>query len=295
MKAIIAQFLDHIAYERGLSRNTRAAYAADLDTFAIFLSARGVRLLNAVTRQDLLAFLTDQRRRNMAVATVARRLVAVKVLFAYLQQEGLLDANVAATMTAPRLWRELPGILAPTEIGRLIESVAGDRALAVRDRAILEIFYGCGLRVSEVASLRLDDVQFEGGFVRCTGKGDKQRVVPLGHCAAASLRRYLETVRPGCLKGRDTDRLFLSRRGGAFSRQGLYRLIVRHARAAGISGRVTPHTLRHCFASHLLANGAQLRAIQEMLGHASIATTQIYTHVDAGRLLAVHRRFHPRA
>jgi integrase/recombinase XerD len=167
---------------------------------------------------------------------------------------------------------------------------------AIRDRAILELFYGCGLRVSEVAALRLSDVQFEAGLVRCTGKGDKQRVVPLGAQAATSLRRYLAQVRPGWA-GRhpEVDRLFLTQFGTGFTRQGLYKVIVHYAREAGLGGQVTPHTLRHCFASHLLANGAQLRAIQEMLGHASIATTQIYTHVDQEHLVAVHRKFHPRA
>ena len=296
MKEIIAQFLDHIAYERGLAVNTRKAYAADLGMFATLLAARGVHLFNQVTRRHIVEFLTDQRRQGMAVATIARRLVAVKVLFSYLQREGLLDRNVTAAMNSPKLWRTLPEILAPTEVGRLVDAAAGDKAQAVRDHAILELFYGCGLRVSEVATLRLADVQFEGGFVRCTGKGDKQRVVPMGQSASGSIRRYLDKIRPRwAQKHPDVDRLFLSQQGKGFTRQGLYKLIVHYAREAGLGGRVSPHTLRHCFASHLLANGAQLRAIQEMLGHASIATTQIYTHVDRDRLVAVHRKFHPRA
>ena len=296
MKEIIAQFLDHIAYERGLAANTRMAYAADLELFATFLAAQGVHLFNQVTRKSIVEFLTDQRRQGMAVATIARRLVAVKVLFGYLQREGLLDRNVTEAMNSPKLWRTLPEILAPTEVGRLVDAAAGDKAQAVRDHAILELFYGCGLRVSEVATLRVADVQFEGGFVRCTGKGDKQRVVPLGQCAATSIQRYLDKIRPRwAQKHPDVDRLFLSQQGKGFTRQGLYKLIVHYAREAGLGGRVSPHTLRHCFASHLLANGAQLRAIQEMLGHASIATTQIYTHVDQDRLVAVHRKFHPRA
>ena len=296
MKEIIAQFLDHVAFERGLAANTRTAYAADLDIFATFLAARGVHLFNQVTRKQIVEFLTDQRRQKMAVATIARRLVAVKVLFGYLQREGLLDRNVTEAMNSPKLWRTLPEILAPADVGRLVNAAAGDKSQAVRDHAILELFYGCGLRVSEVATLRVIDVQFEGGFVRCTGKGDKQRVVPLGHCAADSIRRYLAKVRPiWAKKHPEVDRLFLSQQGRGFTRQGLYKIIVHYAREAGLGGRVTPHTLRHCFASHLLANGAQLRAIQEMLGHASIATTQIYTHVDQDRLIAVHKKFHPRA
>jgi integrase/recombinase XerD len=295
MQQIVTQFLDHIAYERGLAANTRLAYGADLEAFTTFLAARGVRMFNAVTRRQIVDFLTDQRRRGMAVATVARRLAAVKVLFGYLQAEGLLDRNVAGAMNAPRLWRTLPEILAPAEVARLVESAAGDRVQALRDRAILELFYACGLRVSEAAALTVGDVQFDGGFVRCVGKGNKQRVVPLGHQAAECLRRYLARGRPRYRHAPGEERLFLTRQGGGFTRHGLYALILRYAREAGMRGRVTPHTLRHCFASHLLANGAQLRAIQEMLGHASIATTQVYTHVDQQRLLAVHRKFHPRA
>jgi integrase/recombinase XerD len=296
MKDLIAQFLDHVAFERGLAANTRAAYAADLELFATFLAARGVHLFNQVMRKHIVEFLTDQRRQGMAVATMARRLVAVKVLFGYLQREGLLDRNVTEAMNSPKLWRTLPEILAPTEVGRLVDAAAGDKAQATRDHAILELFYGCGLRVSEVATIRVADVQFEGGFVRCTGKGDKQRVVPMGQAASSSIRRYLDKVRPRWAKKHPgVDRLFLSQQGKGFTRQGLYKLIVHYAREAGLGGRVSPHTLRHCFASHLLANGAQLRAIQEMLGHASIATTQIYTHVDQDRLVAVHRKFHPRA
>ena len=296
MREIIVQFLDHVAFERGLAVNTREAYAADLELFATFLDARGVHLFNQVTRKYIVEFLTDQRRQGMAVATIARRLVAVKVLFGYLQREGLLDRNVTEAMNSPKLWRTLPEILAPTEVGRLVDAAAGDKAQAVRDHAILELFYGCGLRVSEVAGLRVGDVQFEGGFVRCTGKGDKQRVVPMGQSAASSIRRYLDRIRPRWAgKHPGVEQLFLSQQGKGFTRQGLYKLIVHYAREAGLGGRVSPHTLRHCFASHLLANGAQLRAIQEMLGHASIATTQIYTHVDQERLVAVHKKFHPRA
>lgn len=295
MQAALAQFLDHIAYERGLAKNTRRAYAADLHVFTAFLAAQGVQVFNAVTRPQVVAFLEQQRRLGMSVTTLARRLVAIKVLFSYLQAEGLLDKNITEALHAPKLWRNLPGLLSPAEAGRLVESAAGDAPRTVRNRAILELFYGCGLRVSELASLKLDDVQADDGFVRCTGKGNKQRVVPLGACAADAVRRYLAEVRPKLAKHPGEACLILTQQGRGFSRQGLYKMICQAAREAGLSGRVTPHTLRHCFASHLLANGASLRAIQDMLGHASIATTQIYTHVDQDRLIAVHRQFHPRA
>jgi integrase/recombinase XerD len=295
MKEVVERFLDYLSFERGLSANTRTSYAADLEHWTAWLQGRGVTRPEQVTRRLIVEFLSDQRRQGMAVTTIARRLVVVKVLFQYLEQEGALNRNIAAAMNAPRLWRLLPAILAPTEVGRLVESAAGERVYAIRDRAILELFYGCGLRVSEVAALRVSDVQFESALVRCTGKGNKQRVVPLGARAAASLRRYLAQVRPRWAGPPAAEELFLTQQGQGFTRQGLYRVIVGYAREAGLGGRVTPHTLRHCFASHLLANGAQLRAIQEMLGHASIATTQIYTHVDSTHLLDVHRKFHPRA
>jgi integrase/recombinase XerD len=295
LNALVAQFLDYLTFERGLSRNTRAAYAADLACFTAFLDRHGVRGFGDLTRRQVVDYLSELGSRKLAVATQARRLVAIKVLLRYLQQEGLLDADVTDVMSSPKLWRVLPDILSPAEVEQLLAAVAGDQPRAVRDRAILELFYACGLRVSELADLRVSDVQAEAGFLRCTGKGSKQRVVPVGGQALDSLARYLSGVRPSLARHTDEEHLFLTRLGRGFTRQTLYKLIVAYARSAGLGGRVTPHTLRHCFASHLLANGAELRAIQEMLGHADIATTQIYTHVDHGRLLDVHRRFHPRS
>lgn len=292
---MVGQFLDHLAYERGLSLNTRAAYASDLAYFTTFMEQRGIGGFNSLSRQDVVDFLAGQREQHLAVATVARRLVAIKVLLQYLQQEGRVDADVTDVMTAPKLWRLLPEILSPSEVEQLLAAASGERPRTVRDRAILELFYACGLRVSELAGLRLGDVQADAGFLRCTGKGAKQRLVPIGGQALKALARYLAEVRPGVAKYANEEGLFLTRLGRKFTRQALHKLIVAYARSAGLGGRITPHTLRHCFASHLLANGAELRAIQEMLGHADIATTQIYTHVDHARLLDVHRRFHPRA
>lgn len=295
MNAEIAQFLDHLALERGLAENTRLAYGQDLAALANHLAAQGVTHAQSMSRRHVLEFLAAQQREGLSIATLARRLVAIKVFLGYLQSEGVLDVNVAEVMHSPHPWHRLPNVLTPDEVARLVAAPVGEGWQAVRDRAILETFYGCGLRVSELASLTVADLQLEAGFLRCTGKGGKQRVVPVGQCAVQALRRYLAEARPRLACGPDATKLFLSRQRAPFSRQGLWKLILRLAREAGLGGRVTPHTLRHCFASHLLANGAQLRVIQEMLGHADIATTQIYTHVDSGRLLDVHRRFHPRA
>jgi integrase/recombinase XerD len=295
VKAAVEQFLDQLVYARGLAANTRRAYADDLAAFSAFLAKEGVDSCRRIERRHIAAFLHAQQARGLAVATLARRLVAIRVFLGWLHEEGLLERNVAATMRAPRLWRTLPGVLSPAQVERLIGAAGGDSPLARRDRAMLELFYACGLRVSELTGLQTGDVDLDAGFVRCTGKGGRQRVIPLGSRAAEALRSYLAEARPLLLRRPAERALFLSRRGGPLSRQTLWRLVTRQARAAGIGGRVTPHLLRHCFATHLLANGADLRAIQEMLGHANIATTQIYTHVDAGRLLAIHRRYHPRA
>lgn len=295
MHVLIDQFLDYVALERGLSENTRLAYRADLDSFDAFLKRRGTQSFNAVGRRDILDYLMDERERGLRVNSISRRLVAIKIFFRYLHQEGMLNRDVTEAMESPRLWKILPGVLSGREVERLLAAPVGDDRIAVRDRALLEFMYGSGLRVSETANLALDDLHFDAGYVRCVGKGGKTRVVPLGGMAVELLHRYLDEAR-SLFTGDAAERhVFLTYRGKAFSRQGLWKLIKSYARRAGIEKNVSPHTLRHSFASHLLANGAPLRVIQEMLGHADIATTQVYTHVDEGRLRSVHAQFHPRA
>lgn len=281
--------------ERGLSPNTRAAYGADLAGLTAFAAARGVGSLNHLTRQHVTDYLVHERDRGLSVNSIARRLVAIKMFLRYLQQEGMLAANVAEVMDSPRLWKTLPHVLSPREVERMLALPTGDDPLAVRDRAILETFYATGLRVSELCSLRIDDLHFDSGYLRCTGKGSKTRVVPFGEQARASLQRYLAEARPRLANDATGRQVFLTRRAAPFSRKGVWKLIRTYARRAAIGKTVSPHTLRHSFASHLLTNGAPLRVIQEMLGHADIATTQIYTHVDQGRLRAIHAQFHPRA
>jgi integrase/recombinase XerD len=295
MNVQVEQFLDHLAMERGLSENTRKAYGADLAGMTAFTDARGVSSLNQLTRQHVMDYLVHERDRGIAVNSIARRLVAIKMFLRYLQQEGMLAANVVDVMDSPRLWKTLPHILSPREVERMLALPAGDDPLAVRDRAILETFYATGLRVSEVCHLRIDDLHFDSGYLRCTGKGNKTRVVPFGDQARASLQRYLADARPRLADEATGRQVFLTRRAAPFSRQGMWKLIRTYARRAAITKTVSPHTLRHSFASHLLSNGAPLRVIQEMLGHADIATTQIYTHVDQNRLRAIHAQFHPRA
>jgi integrase/recombinase XerD len=304
MTADIQAFLDALGYERGLSSNTQAAYRRDLEALAAYLSRIGVTTAAAVTRDAITAFLQDQRQDGRAAATMARRLVATKVFFRFLAAEGRIPADVTETMAAPRAGRRLPRIPGEGDVARLIDGrlLDGHRdspqaaAREARDRSVVELFYACGLRVSELASLQVGDVDRDTAQIRCTGKGSRQRMIPVGEAALTALGIYLDQGRPMLASGCPADGvLFVNGRGGGFTRQGLWRLIVQRARAAGICGRVTPHTLRHCFASHLLQHGADLRVIQELLGHADIATTQLYTHVDSGRLLQIHRDFHPRA
>ena len=296
MRFLVDQFLDHLALERGLSENTRLAYGHDLAEFLAFLSRRGRAGIQEVERRDILDFLMEGKRKGLAAASLARRLVAIKVFFRHLAQEGLLAVNVADAMESPRLWKILPPTLTREEVDRLLAAPDSATTRGLRDRAILETFYATGLRVSELAALTLDSLHFDAEYIRCVGKGDKERVVPIGGRAIAAVQAWLERGRPAyAARGAAGRAVFLSRLGRPLTRNGLWRHIRAYARKAGIRKELSPHTLRHSFASHLLANGASLRVIQEMLGHADIATTQIYTHVDQGRLQAVHRQYHPRA
>jgi integrase/recombinase XerD len=295
MDVLLEQFLDYLSLERGLSDNTRNAYGSDLAAFVGFLTQQGIRSVNGVRRKHVIDFLLDGKSRGLSSSSLARRLVAVKVFFRYLLQEGLLDLNVTDDMDSPRLWKVLPETLTNKEVDALLAAPGEGQRYALRDRALLETLYATGLRVSELAQLRIEDVHFDEGYLRCIGKGNKERVVPLGASAKAHIRQYLQEQRPALAGPESGTTLFLSSRGRPFSRSGLWKLMRNYALKAALGKKVTPHTLRHSFASHLLANGAPLRVIQEMLGHADIATTQVYTHVDPARLKTVHARFHPRA
>lgn len=295
MTPLIDMFLDYIILERGLSDRTREAYANDLEVFATYVASQGLGGPNTIQRDHIIDFLLNERDRGLSVNSVSRRLVAIKVFFAFLAREGLVARNVTDVMESPRLWKVLPGLLSVRDVERLLAAPHGTSRLAIRDRAWMELLYATGIRVSELCQLTLEDVHFEEGYLRCYGKGRKVRVVPFGSSSKESVERYLLTSRPLLEKRGPSRFLFLTERGTAFTRQRVWQLIRHYARRAGIDKTVSPHTLRHSFASHLLANGAPLRVIQEMLGHADIATTQVYTHVDPQRLKSVHYQFHPRA
>ena len=295
MKALLDQFLDYISLERGLSKNTRTAYADDIARFLDDLVKNGVTLINDVSRKHILEHLMSEKKRGLGSNSLSRHLVSLKVFFRYLSQEGLLSVNVAETMDSPRVWKMLPSVLTPKEIDRLIAAPDVKTPLGIRNRAIIELFYASGLRVSEMTGLQLTDLYFDEKFLRCIGKGRKERGVPVAGTAIKWVEQYIKDVRPQLSPGDHEHSVFLSKRRQALSRKTIWDMIKKCARDAGITKTVYPHSLRHSFASHLLANGAELRIIQEMLGHADIATTQVYTHVDPDRLKGVHRQFHPRS
>lgn len=295
MRALLDSFLDYVSLERGLSKNTRAAYADDVARFIDFAMARGISSVNQVSRKEILDHLLDQKAKGLGANSLSRHLVSLKVFFRWLAQEGLISTNVAETMDSPKVWKMLPSVLNPKEVGRLFDAPDLDKPVGLRNRAILELFYASGLRVSEMAGLQLTDLHFDEHFLRCIGKGRKERVVPVAKTAIKWVQRYLNEVRPQWTPGNHEQTVFLSSRHQPLSRKTIWDMVKKCARDAGITKTIYPHTLRHSFASHLLANGAELRIIQEMLGHADISTTQIYTHVDPDRLKGVHRQFHPRA
>jgi integrase/recombinase XerD len=292
-------FLGHLELERGLSRNTLEAYRSDLQQFAEFLERRELDPLEARTT-DLAAFISELAagapdRPAAAPATLQRKIACLRSFYRHLRREQVLDHDPAAELRAPRSRARLPNVLSRDEVTRLLEQPRGTGPGALRDRALLETMYACGLRASEAIGLELSELDLEGGILRARGKGSKERIVPIGGKAIDALTVYLERGRPQLVGIRPERRVFVNLRGGGLSRQGLYKIVGRHARSAGLERRMSPHTLRHTFATHLLSGGCDLRSLQEMLGHADIGTTQIYTHLSTERLRDVYFESHPRA
>ena len=285
-------FLGHIKVERGLSRNTVLAYGRDLVAFRDHVQLDDVAAIEGTNILGYLVKLSDDR---AALRTQARKLVTLRRFFRYLRAERHIGLDPTADLELPRIGRPLPVTFGESEIARLVEAPSGEKPRMLRDRAMLELLYACGLRVSELVSLRLVDVDLVGQHVLTFGKGRKQRIVPLGDTARDAIRAYLERGRPAQDKGRGAPVLFLNPSGRGLTRQGVSKLLSGWARKAGIERKISPHKLRHSFATHLLENGADLRAVQAMLGHADIGTTQIYTHVSGKRLRDVFGKHHPRA
>lgn len=286
-------YLEHLAYERGMSVNTVEAYRRDLRAFVHHLELRGVSV-EACSPQDVDAYFSGAGG-NGATSSAARRMAAVRGLYRFLMAEGVVSADPSRLLRSPRRPRTLPKALSVEEVERVLDSVRSSGHEGQRDLAIIELLYGCGLRVSELIGLRIADVDVEGGVVRCLGKGGKERVVPMGSHAVAAVRAYVAGGRREHRRPPRRDELFLNAHGRPLTRQGVHYLLQRRVRAAGIGRAVSAHTLRHSFATHLVRAGADLRSVQEMLGHASVATTQVYTHVSAEHLREVYLETHPRA
>jgi integrase/recombinase XerD len=290
----IEGYLSYISLERGLSKNTIAGYRRDLDQAAQYLAKHGASDWNAVTGDRAAAWVHSLSSARYTVASLARKLTALRMLARHLVREKMREDDFTALLIGPKLVRKIPNTLSEDELGRLIASPNGGDGRSLRDRALLELFYSSGLRVSELAALMLQQVDLDHGFIRVFGKGSKERIVPVGAKAREALGAYLTLGRPALVKGKTGSQFFLNPRGQALSRVALWMIVKKHAKRAGITKNVKPHALRHSFATHLLSGGADLRAIQEMLGHASISTTQIYTAVAPQRLVDHHAKFHPR-
>jgi integrase/recombinase XerD len=295
METKLDLYLDYLTVEKGLAANTRASYSADLLKLLTYLKDRGIGDWSQVGYSEVMGFLSHCQDQGLAPRSRARVLSALRGFFKFMVRDSHLGENPVANLTSPRLRRQLPSVLSVTEVERLLGQPNSKLPLGQRDVAMLELLYGTGLRVSELVTLTLARVNLEVGFLVVLGKGSKERIVPAGEVATEAVRRYVLESRPRLLKGRMTDILFVSNRGAAMTRQGFWKLIKKYGREAGINKELTPHSLRHSFATHLLERGADLRSVQMMLGHADISTTQIYTHVARERLREVHKKYHPRA
>jgi integrase/recombinase XerD len=296
---LVGDFLAYLELERGLSRNTLDAYRSDLAQLCAYLDRHGLSVEGA-THGELAAFLDELAeggagRPPVAATTLGRKVACLRSFYRHLRREELIEHDPTADLHGPRKPKRLPQVLSRQEVRRLLEQPRGSSPLAQRDRALLEVMYACGLRASEAVSLELGDLDLEEGLLRTRGKGSKERIVPVGRQALAALSVYLRGGRPDLVGNRAQSRLLVNHRGGALTRQGLYKIVQGHARAAGLERRMSPHTLRHSFATHLLAGGCDLRSLQEMLGHADLATTQVYTHLSAERLKDAYFGAHPRA
>jgi integrase/recombinase XerD len=294
IEPLILDFLAYLELERGLSRNTLEAYRSDLFQLGEFLDRRALEATRA-SHGDLAAFLSEL---DVAASTLARKVACLRSFYHHLRREGIIEYDPTADLRGPRKPQRLPRVLTREQVARLLQQPRGSEPLALRDRALLESMYACGLRASEAVGLELADVDLEEGLLRARGKGSKERIIPIGRQALAALHAYLRSGRPQLLaldRPQPPAQLFLNSRGSGLTRQGLYKIIQGHARSAGLAERMSPHTLRHSFATHLLAGGCDLRSLQEMLGHADLATTQVYTHLSADRLKDAYFSAHPRA
>lgn len=294
MKEFIETFLNYLSIERGLSRNTIVSYQEDLNSYIDFLMKRSIDTLSKTTKNDIVDFMLYQKDKGLSANSIARRLACIKGFYRFLVRERILKIDPTSLIDSPKLWKKIPETLNENEVDALLGQPDIRDKLGIRDKAILEALYATGMRVSEAVNLKKDNLNLDIGFLRCIGKGNKERIIPLGKKAINSLIRYLKFSRPYLANPVRSKSLFLNRFGNRISRQSLWKIIKKYAQAARIKKPISPHILRHSFATHLLERGADLRSVQEMLGHANISTTQIYTHINKDRLKAIHKMYHPR-
>lgn len=295
MKQLLDEFLNYLLVERGLSKNTISSYGSDLFSFLDHLESKGIAGIEKIKRDDITQYLLHLKDKGLSGNSISRALVSIKMFYKFLAQERFIKNNVAGILESPKLIRPLPNVLNMDEVTKLLQAPDTRSWMGMRDKAALELMYATGMRVSEMVELGTGTLNLDVGFIKCKGKGDKERMVPIGSEARKAVLRYMEKARPLLLKkNRIDNHLFLTRFGKKVSRQSFWKMMKKYAKAACIKKEITPHTLRHSFATHLLERGADLRVVQEMLGHSDIATTQIYTHIDKGRLKSIHKQFHPR-
>ncbi len=294
LKEFLEDFINYLSVERGLAVNTLAAYKRDLNKYFDYLVSQNIDSPDKVNKNSITSFMLAQKQKEMSVNSVSRNLAAIKSFHRFLVREGLIKLDPTSLIESPKIFKHIPEVLSQAEVESMIKVSLSKKWQGIRDNALLELLYASGMRVSEIVTLRIEDLNLDVGFIRCVGKGQKERVVPIGQKAVISLKRYLEKIRPKLAKENSGPFIFLSRLGRNLSRQSIWKLVKYYARKAKIKKSIKTHTLRHSFATHLLEHGADLRSVQEMLGHSDISTTQIYTHVDKERLKAIHKQFHPR-
>lgn len=295
MDGYVNEFIQYLAVERGLAQNTLESYGRDLRQFQAYLHNGQLDFIKDSSRSTILAYLNNLQTKGRAVSTISRNLAAIKSFYQYLVRERYLEKDPAAHLESPKLEKKLPKILTISEVEELLKQPNTFLPTGLRDKAMLELLYATGIRVSELISLNISDINLDMGYIKCYGKGAKERIVPLGSIAAKCVQEYIGKGRPKLVRTYEEAALFVNHHGNRLTRQGFWKIIKKYAQEATINKEITPHTLRHSFATHLLENGADLRSVQEMLGHADISTTQIYTHVTKNRLKEVYDKAHPRA
>ncbi|MCM8792080.1 MAG: site-specific tyrosine recombinase XerD [Candidatus Omnitrophica bacterium] len=295
MDYLIEAFLNYLSVEKGVSANTIYSYREDLIFYQNYLKEKGLESHLKVKREDISEFMLKQKEKKLSSSSVARRLSAIKAFYRFLLREKIISSDPTEAIQSPKIWKKIPTTLSVEEIEKIIFQADIRTKMGIRDRAILETMYATGMRISEISNLKLEQVNLEMGFLRCIGKGNKERIIPLGRHASYAISRYLQESRNFFLGKKTSEFLFLNRRGRKISRQGLWKIIKKYAHRARINKQVKPHIIRHSFATHLLERGADLRSVQEMLGHSDVSTTQIYTHINRDRLKMIHKKFHPRS